>query len=121
MLDKYDKNKSPFKVPENYFEDLTKNVMNNLPQKEVKEVKKVQLWKKILPWTGVAAALVAIALSIGVFKGVPSDHAQGNNGKDEKVSYTTQQQLAYSEIQDYILFLEEEADEAEYVDMLLEE
>ena len=31
------KDKEPFKVPEGYFDDLTNNIMQNLPEKEVED------------------------------------------------------------------------------------
>ena len=122
MLDKYNKNKGSFKVPENYFEDLHANVMNKLPLQEEKQVKKVQLWKKILPWTAVAAVFVAVALSVGVFEGMPSSERTQNGLENEKTNYNQQEQMAYNDVvQDYLLFLEDEAEEYEYADILFEE
>ena len=49
---------NPFTVPEGYFENLTSEVMNRLPEKEKTEfsVKKVTLWDRVKPWAPGAAA-----------------------------------------------------------------
>lgn len=120
MLEKYDKNNNPFKVPENYFEDLTQNVMSTLPEENKKQVKKIRLWRRVLSWSAVAAVLLAIILSVSVFDLLPLEHSQ-NSTQDDNMIKNTQEYLVQNDIQDYILFLEEEAQEADYVDMLFDE
>lgn len=117
MLDKFDKNKNPFKVPDNYFEGLTEDIMNSLPTQET-EVKRVPLWKKVLPWTGVAALIVAVAIAVNMWQVTPNLVAQKTDGVEEM---TEQERIAYNEAEDYILFLEDEFAEAEYNDVLFEE
>lgn len=62
MLDSFDKKKNPFKVPENYFENFNASIMEKLPEKKT-SAKIVPLWKKVLPWTAVAAVLCGIILN----------------------------------------------------------
>lgn len=123
MLDKYDKNRNPFKVPDNYFEGLTKDIMKSLPAKEdVKQAKKVTLWKKVLPWVGVAAAVTVIAISANLFKNSTSLMAEQDMDENKiEISTNSDQHLAYRDVEDYFLFMEEEAEEAEYIDLLFEE
>lgn len=118
MLDNFDKNKNPFKVPENYFEGLTKDIMNSLPAKEM-EVKKVALWRKVLPWTGVAAVVATIAIAVGALGDMPN--MMMAEDKEGKEMTTHQQKMAYNEVEDYFLFLEDESTEAQYIDVLFEE
>lgn len=64
MLNKVDRNKNPFQVPENYFENFNAEIMNKLPEKaNMPSVKKISLWKKVLPWTAVAAILCGVILN----------------------------------------------------------
>lgn len=58
---------NPFKVPENYFENLTSEVMNKLPEREQQvRMKEPTLWDKVKPWTYMAAMFVGAALIIRV-------------------------------------------------------
>ncbi|WP_029903983.1 hypothetical protein [Prevotella sp. 10(H)] len=68
MLDKIDKSKTPFKIPENYFENFNAEMMDKLPSKQTEKAKIVPLWKKVLPWSAAAAMLCGIVFSTGVFK-----------------------------------------------------
>lgn len=118
MLDNLDNKKNPFTVPENYFEGLTKSVMDNLPAREV-EVKKVPLWRKALPWTGVAAVVAVVAIAIGTFGDMPQTTMAENGEGEEMVRH--EQNMVYNEVEDYFLFLEDEAIEAEYEEVLFNE
>lgn len=59
---------NPFTVPEGYFEHLTSEVMNTLPEQEAPRfvMKKVTTWDRIKPWTYMAAMFVGAALIIKV-------------------------------------------------------
>lgn len=118
MLKNIDKNKNPFKVPENYFEGLTQDVMNSLPPQE-KQGKKVSLWKKVLPWTGVAAVIAVVVVTVSTFGKMPEVITQDEKGSQNAKMY--QQTIAYNDVEDYFLFLEDESTEAEYIDVLFEE
>jgi hypothetical protein len=57
--------KTPFKVPEGYFEDFTQQLMNQLP--EVKETAhpsevRITLWQRVRPWFYMAAMFCGILL-----------------------------------------------------------
>lgn len=61
---------TPFTVPDGYFEKLTSEVMESLPERE----KSVQesapsLWERVKPWTYMAAMFVGAALIIRVASG----------------------------------------------------
>ncbi|WP_294471069.1 hypothetical protein [uncultured Bacteroides sp.] len=62
-----------FKVPEGYFENLTSEVMNKLPEKEkvIFEEEHNSTWTKVKPFLYLAAMFVGAALIIRV---ASSDH-----------------------------------------------
>lgn len=55
-----------FKVPEGYFDNLTNEIMNKLPEKEIltSTEEEVSTWRKIRPWLYMAAMFIAILLPI---------------------------------------------------------
>lgn len=55
---------SGFKAPEDYFDNLTNRVMEQLPEKETKVV---PLYKRVQKWYGGVAAILVILLGIGLF------------------------------------------------------
>ena len=60
---------NPFQVPEGYFESLTSQVMNRLPEKESVPVEldvQPTIWQRIRPWLYMAAMFVGAALIINV-------------------------------------------------------
>lgn len=60
MHDKID-NKSPFAVPENYFEEFNTRLLNNLPQQKLKEKTPHPLWQIVTKWVAVAAVVSGFA------------------------------------------------------------
>ncbi len=57
---------NPFTVPEGYFERLTSEVMNTLPEQEAPRftVKKTTTWDRVKPWVYMAAMFAGAALII---------------------------------------------------------
>ena len=60
---------NPFRVPEGYFENLTSEVMNRLPEKE-KSLgairKESTMWERVRPWLYMTAMFIGAALIIRV-------------------------------------------------------
>ena len=77
LLKKLGKENS-FKVPDGYFENLTSEVMNKLPEKEKVAFKEepVSTWTRLKPLVYMAAMFVGAALIIRV---ASSDHKPVNN------------------------------------------
>lgn len=65
------KKDNPFRVPENYFDNLTQNIMSNLPERVSEEQETITLWKRMQPWVYMAAMFAGIALMIKIFVGSP--------------------------------------------------
>lgn len=60
--------KNAFRVPDGYFEHLTSEVMNRLPEKETVIVKSQEptTWERMRPWLYMAAMFIGAALIIRV-------------------------------------------------------
>lgn len=109
MLDNFDKKKSPFKVPDNYFENFNAEIMGKLPEKEIEKRKIVPLWKKVLPWTAAAAVFCGVIFSTGILN-------QKTTAEPEPVVASAM--ASSSEEEDYYLFLEDEVAKAKYRDVM---
>ena len=59
---------NPFRVPEGYFENLTSEVMNRLPEKEklIAVQTEPTMWQKVRPWLYMTAMFIGAALIIRV-------------------------------------------------------
>lgn len=59
---------NPFRVPEGYFENLTSEVMNRLPEKEKLTAVQTEptMWQKVKPWLYMTAMFIGAALIIRV-------------------------------------------------------
>lgn len=111
------KKKNHFSVPENYFDDFNKKMMqraqsaSGLVQSEQKPRK-----KKVL-FPAVAASIAFLAISISLF-----NYFKPNSEQVEEVQYFAEMQYATDDAdEDYYLFLEDEVEEVDYLDFLVEE
>lgn len=111
-----EKNKiNPFKVPDNYFQNLNAEVMANLPERELQMTSKrvkMPIWKAISTWG--AAAAVLLAVSVIGFNFLESDTTNS-------VSANLMNQESNATLEnDYYLFLEDEAAQLAYQDAIFE-
>lgn len=112
MLNNIDK-KNPFKVPENYFRDFNADMISKLPEKEPK-AKVVPLWSRVSKWVAVAAAVVVISV-VGI------NYADTNSTANmDNQTNTLDDKLALLQ-NDYYLFLEDEANQSIYNEVLYSE
>lgn len=109
LLRKYG-TENPFTVPENYFANLTAEVMDKLPEQPVSDIasKKATLWDKVKPWTYMAAMFVGAALIIKIAAYKPNPFADSNpvvaeTGivSDEDLDYMLNQTM----LDDYSLYM----------------
>lgn len=63
-LQDIDNSKTPFKVPDNYFENFNEEIMNLLPEKEFKEPVKITMWDRVKPWAYMAAMFLGLYFMI---------------------------------------------------------
>ena len=64
--------KNPFTVPEGYFENFSKELMEKLPEKEISLSEPViTTWQRVKPWIYMTAMFCGLMLSVRVFVGRP--------------------------------------------------
>lgn len=64
---------NPFRVPDQYFEDFTQELMNKLPEKEpMTSMPEITLWQRVKPWIYMTAMFCGIMFSVKIFVGNPS-------------------------------------------------
>ena len=103
-LDEIEK-QNPFKVPENYFTDFNREIMNKLPEKEIVPPQKVTMWQKTKPWIYMAAMFIGFYLIINFLVQQPPKEnnttasAQLTSANDE---YWSQIQVTEDELLQYI-------------------
>jgi hypothetical protein len=91
------KKENPFKVPEGYFENLSSQIMANLPEQE--KAKTISLWGRMKTWSYAAAVLVAGIFLVNFFIGLPSQdqHKEFNLSSaaemDEYMNYYEEQMM----------------------------
>lgn len=62
-LNNIPKIESGFKIPDNYFENFSERLLNNLPEKEIKVI---SIYEKRKTWIYAVAAVLVLAISIPV-------------------------------------------------------
>ena len=71
-LSEYEKrnNKNPFKIPDNYFEHFTEQVMKRLPEEaeEAPNETKITLYARIKPYIYLAAMISGLAFGVKVYQ-----------------------------------------------------
>lgn len=68
---------NPFRVPEGYFENLTEQIMDKLPETDnTKEEKEISLWEKIKPWVYMTAMFCGMMFGLKVMMGDKSMESQ---------------------------------------------
>lgn len=63
--------KNPFMVPEGYFDNFSKELMNKLPEKEQTSTPQetITTWQRIKPWIYMAAMFCGLMFSVRVIVG----------------------------------------------------
>lgn len=65
--------RNPFTVPEGYFENFSKELMDKLPERKPVLVakEKITTWQRVQPWIYMAAMFVGLMFTIRVVVGPP--------------------------------------------------
>ena len=71
LLQKYGR-KTPFSVPEGYFEHFTDRLMKRLPDKETQAAPVVTMWDRVKPWLYMAAMFGGIMFTLRMVVSNPS-------------------------------------------------
>lgn len=115
-LDRF-KGKNPFTVPKGYMEDLTANIMCQLPEKPQAEVKKISMMDRVRPWLYMAAVFAGLGLFFKAIVAFDSEKGQSDNlivqSQDASAAKTA---ILEVEDEEYLEYLE-----AQYTDYLLAE
>ena len=105
------KEKNPFKVPEGYFEHLSVQIMDQLPEKEpVVVAKQISLMDRVRPWLYMAAVFAGLGL---FFKGIIAIEKSATGSSQEVLlvqSDLTPEALTgiyLTEDEEYLEYLEE--------------
>ena len=113
--------KNPFTVPEGYFENFSKELMEKLPEKEISLSEPViTTWQRVKPWIYMTAMFCGLMLSVRVFVGRPKQDtpiftaAEAAEFSDEYIEtimehsmmddYTLYQYLTEADTETYNLF-----------------
>ena len=89
-------NKIPFTVPENYFSEVNKTIMANLPEKEPPVIEPITLWDKTKPWVYMAAMFLGLFFTIKVLI------TTSNPTPDSSLNYWSGIEISEEEFFDYI-------------------
>lgn len=63
--------RNPFTVPEGYFDQFPKELMDRLPEKQPQpdDAQPITLWQRVKPWVYMAAMFCGLMLSVRMFVG----------------------------------------------------
>lgn len=100
--------KNPFMVPEGYFDNFSKELMNKLPEKEQTSTPQetITTWQRIKPWIYMAAMFCGLMFSVRVVVGPPKQDtpiftaAETEQFSDEYIETI----LDHSMMDDYTLY-----------------
>ncbi len=106
LLKKYG-TQNPFAVPEGYFENFAKELMNKLPEKErIAVQEEITTWQRIKPWIYMAAMFCGLMFTVRVVVGPPKQDtpiftaAETEQFSDEYIETI----LDHSMMDDYTLY-----------------
>ncbi|MFV0584984.1 MAG: hypothetical protein ACK5N4_23455 [Parabacteroides gordonii] len=115
-LDRF-KGKNPFTVPNGYMEDLTANIMSQLPEKPQVEVKNISMMDRMRPWLYMAAVFAGLGLFFKAIVGIDGEQSKTDTllvqSNDASATISAIQEAENEEYLEYL--------EAQYTDYLLAE
>lgn len=100
------KGENPFKVPEGYFENLTTQIMSNLPEQPAREpAKVVSMADRIRPWLYMAAVFVGLLLFFRALIGI-TDTDENVESQEPLLVHTAVSTDFHDEDEEYLEYLE---------------
>ncbi|MEG2573484.1 MAG: hypothetical protein RSA44_02360, partial [Bacteroides sp.] len=104
-------NENKFTVPEGYFDNLTEEIMNKLPEKEeiIEEEVTVPMWQRVKPWIYMAAMFAGMLFSIRVMIDLTSGDKESVNtavnvDNDQPTDEYIETILDHSMMDDYAIY-----------------
>lgn len=99
-LDQF-KDKNPFSVPEGYLENLTSQIMSQLPEQpeQIEEAKQITMMARIRPWLYMAAVFLGLLLFFRALVGITDTDEGGTT--DSLLVHTTVTDSFYPEGESY--------------------
>lgn len=111
------KGENPFKVPENYFSDLTGRIMDQLPEQEFEKEKPVTMLDRLRPWLYLAAVFAGLGFFFeAIMKTTRSSEAGLSDSLLVRTEVAKDSFDIVDEDEDYYDFLEDQ-----YAEILLAE
>lgn len=117
----------PFKVPENYFEQVNQEIMNRLPEKSIPQPQVVPLREKVKPWIYMAAMFVGLFFAIQfLIKNQGNQSDQSSALSDSGIQSTTIRPDKYWSTvevteEEFFQYLEDQLMEDQYYDYMYNE
>ena len=75
-----------FTVPENYFENLVPNIMEQLPEVEAEPATPIRLWDRVKPWMYMAAMFCGLFFTIRAVVGTGTPSSSNEMLTEEQFS-----------------------------------
>ncbi|MDD3788579.1 MAG: hypothetical protein PHO94_07775 [Petrimonas sp.] len=116
---------NPFKVPENYFAQFNKEIMDRLPEKEAPVTKTVPMWDRVKPWVYMAAMFVGLFFTIQLLTKNRADDSKVNASSQHTLINQVPVDKYWSTVQmteeEFYKYLEEQLAEDGYYDYMYQE
>jgi len=105
-LDKFN-GENPFKVPEGYFENLTTQIMSQLPEQSAQKepAKVISMTDRIRPWLYMAAVFVGLLLFFRALIGITGSN-DNTETQEPLLVHTEVSTDFYDEDEEYLEYLE---------------
>lgn len=92
-----------FTVPEGYFDRLTQQVMERVPEREVKRARTISLWRKYRVGIVAAACTLFAVCGVGAYRQLNSPGSQPTMSLSMDNSYTNSSSFLFDEMVDYTM------------------
>lgn len=92
-----------FTVPEGYFDRLTQQVMERVPEREVKRARTISLWRKYRIAIVAAACTLFAVCGVGAYRQLNSPGSQSTMSLSMDNSYTNSSSFLFDEMVDYTM------------------
>lgn len=96
-------NQNHFSVPEGYFDRLTEQVMERLPERELHLVKKAPLWRRYRVAFVAAACTLFAFFGVGIYRQLSFADKPASTRLSADNSYVSSESYTFDEMADYAM------------------